>query len=94
LGVQLVSGIFLSFRYVRRVDYAFESVDLLMRDVLLGSFVRIIHSKGATFFFLFLYVHLFRGIYYNSYRYREVWMVGCVIFVLSMAVAFLGYVLP
>jgi len=94
LGVQLVTGIFLSFRYIRSVESAYGSVDLLMRDVLLGSFVRIFHSKGATFFFLFLYIHMFRGIYYYSYRYREVWLIGCVIFVLSMAVAFLGYVLP
>lgn len=94
LGIQLVSGVFLSFRYVRRVDCAFGSVDLIMRDVLCGSIVRIIHSNGATFFFLFLYIHMFRGLYYFSYRYREVWMIGCIIFVLSMAVAFLGYVLP
>jgi len=61
LGVQLVSGIFLSFSYVRRIDYAFSSVDLVMRDVVLGSFVRIIHSNGATFFFFFYIFIYFVG---------------------------------
>lgn len=72
LGVQIVTGLFLSFSYVRSIRLAFSSVDLIMRDVVLGSFVRIFHSNGATFFFLFLYIHMFRGIYYCSYKMREV----------------------
>lgn len=95
LFIQILSGLFLSFSYVRSVDLAFVSVDTIMRDVFLGSFFRFLHSKGATFFFFFLYVHMFRGIYYSSYiLFRRVWLVGCVIFVLCMAIAFFGYVLP
>nr|UHA56285.1 cytochrome b [Bipalium vagum] len=94
LGIQIVSGLFLSFSYVSSVELAFSSVDLLIRDVFFGFFVRSIHSNGATFFFFCLYVHMFRGLYYSSYLYQKVWLIGCLIFVISMAVAFLGYVLP
>nr|UHA56321.1 cytochrome b [Humbertium sp. MNHN JL090] len=94
LGVQIISGLFLSFSYVSSVEFAFSSVDLIYRDVYLGFFIRSIHSNGATFFFLCLYIHMFRGIYYSSYSYVKVWIIGCFIFVVSMAVAFLGYVLP
>nr|UHA56309.1 cytochrome b [Diversibipalium sp. MNHN JL281] len=93
-GVQIVTGIFLSFSYVSNVALAFSSVDLITRDVFFGFFVRVLHSNGATFFFLFLYLHMFRGVYYRSYRYRSVWLVGSLIFLMSMAIAFLGYVLP
>lgn len=95
LFVQIISGLFLSFSYIRSVDLAFVSVDAIMRDVFFGSFFRFLHSKGATFFFFFLYVHMFRGLYYSSYLiFRSVWLVGCIIFVLCMAIAFFGYVLP
>nr|YP_011013898.1 cytochrome b [Arthurdendyus triangulatus]WPY71421.1 cytochrome b [Arthurdendyus triangulatus] len=95
LVIQILTGVFLSFSYIDSVDLAFGSVDLIMRDVFLGSFVRLLHSNGATFFFFFLYVHMFRGLYFSTYLlFRGVWLVGCIIFVLSMAVAFFGYVLP
>nr|YP_010736721.1 cytochrome b [Bipalium admarginatum]WEM34736.1 cytochrome b [Bipalium admarginatum] len=94
LGVQIVSGLFLSFSYVSSIELAFSSVDLLVRDVFFGFFIRSLHSNGATFFFCCLYIHIFRGLYYKSYLFNKVWLVGCIIFVLSMAVAFLGYVLP
>nr|YP_010565476.1 cytochrome b [Parakontikia atrata]UZA66418.1 cytochrome b [Parakontikia atrata] len=95
LFIQILTGLFLSFSFVSSVDLAFFSVDSIMRDVFSGSFFRLLHSNGATFFFIFLYVHMFRGIYYSTYIiFQKVWLVGCVIFVLCMAIAFFGYVLP
>nr|UKA77703.1 cytochrome b [Parakontikia ventrolineata] len=95
LVLQIVTGLFLSFSFISSVDLAFYSVDSIMRDVFSGSFFRLLHSNGATFFFFFLYVHMFRGIYYSTYIiFREVWLVGCLIFVICMAIAFFGYVLP
>lgn len=94
LFFQIVSGLFLTFYYVGGLELAFNSVDLLVRDVADGWFIRSFHAKGASVYFLCLYIHMFRGVYYQSYFLRSVWLVGCVIFILSMAVAFLGYVLP
>nr|UHA56288.1 cytochrome b [Diversibipalium multilineatum] len=94
VGIQIISGLFLSFSYVSSVDLAFSSVDLIIRDVYCGFFIRSLHSNGATFFFACLYIHIFRGMYNQSYNYEKVWLIGCWIFVISMAIAFLGYVLP
>jgi ubiquinol-cytochrome c reductase cytochrome b subunit len=96
LGIQIVTGIVLAMHYVPHVDYAFNSVERIMRDVNYGWLVRYIHASGASMFFLAVYIHIVRGMYYGSYKApREVlWILGCVIYVLMMATAFFGYVLP
>ena len=96
LGIQIVSGIILAMHYVPHVDYAFASVEHIMRDVNYGWLVRYMHSNGASMFFLAVYVHMFRGLYYGSYKApREVlWLLGCVIYFLMIITAFMGYVLP
>jgi quinol-cytochrome oxidoreductase complex cytochrome b subunit/NADH:ubiquinone oxidoreductase subunit 3 (subunit A) len=96
LVVQIISGLFLTMYYIPHVDYAFDSVDHIMRDVTLGWFVRYVHSNGASMFFLVIYLHMLRGIYYGSYRTPRhiVWCVGVLLYILMMGTAFLGYVLP
>ena len=96
LGVQIVTGVVLAMHYVPHVDYAFASVERIMRDVNYGWLVRYMHANGASMFFLAVYIHMFRGLYYGSYKApREVlWILGCVIYLLMMATAFMGYVLP
>ncbi|MBR7621090.1 cytochrome b N-terminal domain-containing protein [Phenylobacterium sp. 20VBR1] len=96
LGIQIVTGIVLAMHYVPHVDYAFNSVERIMRDVNYGWLVRYMHSNGASMFFVAVYIHMFRGLYYGSYKApREVlWILGCVIYLLMMATAFMGYVLP
>jgi ubiquinol-cytochrome c reductase cytochrome b subunit len=96
LGVQIVTGIVLAMHYVADADLAFESVEKIMRDVNYGWLMRYLHSNGASMFFLAVYIHIFRGLYYGSYKApRELlWILGVIIFVLMMATAFMGYVLP
>nr|YP_010175659.1 cytochrome b [Amaga expatria]QSM34666.1 cytochrome b [Amaga expatria] len=94
LVIQLFTGIFLSFNYNSEISFIFFNIDSFSREVSWYTFFRFIHSNGASLYFFCLYIHMFRGIYYSSYNYYSVWLVGCIIFVLSMAVAFLGYVLP
>ena len=96
LMVQIVSGVVLAMHYVPHADFAFASVEHIMRDVNYGWLLRYIHSNGASMFFLAVYIHMFRGLYYGSYKApREVlWILGCVIYLLMMATAFLGYMLP
>nr|AXS65479.1 cytochrome b [Nitidulidae sp. KM-2017] len=94
LIIQIVSGLFLSMHYCPNVELAFNSVAHIMRDVNYGSFIRAIHANGASFFFICLYIHIGRGIYYGSYMLIHTWLVGVTIFFLVMATAFLGYVLP
>jgi ubiquinol-cytochrome c reductase cytochrome b subunit len=96
LAVQIVTGVVLAMHYVASADVAFESVEKIMRDVNYGWLLRYIHSNGASFFFLAVYVHIFRGLYYGSYKApREVlWILGVIILLLMMATAFMGYVLP
>lgn len=96
LGIQIVTGIILAMHYVAHVDMAFASVEHIMRDVNYGWLVRYMHSNGASMFFLAVYVHMFRGLYYGSYKApREVlWLLGCVIYFLMIITAFMGYVLP
>jgi len=96
LGVQLVTGIILAMHYTPHIDYAFLSVEHIMRDVNYGWLLRYLHANGASMFFIVVYLHIFRGIYYSSYTYpREmVWNTGVVIYILMMAAAFMGYVLP
>jgi ubiquinol-cytochrome c reductase cytochrome b subunit len=96
LGIQLVTGIVLAMHYVPHVDHAFASVERIMRDVNYGWLIRYMHANGASMFFIAVYIHILRGLYYGSYKApREVlWILGCVIYLLMMATAFMGYVLP
>ncbi len=96
LMVQILTGIVLAMHYVPHVDYAFASIERIDRDVNFGWLLRNIHAVGASMFFLAVYLHIFRGLYYGSYKApREVlWILGVVIYLLMMAAAFLGYVLP
>ena len=96
LVIMIVTGIILSMHYTAHVDHAFQSVERIMRDVNYGWLIRYIHANGASFFFIVVYIHIFRGLYYGSYKApRELlWMLGVVILLLMMATAFMGYVLP
>lgn len=96
LIVMILSGLFLAMHYVPHVDKAFDSVERIMRDVNGGWLIRYIHMNGASMFFIVVYIHMFRGLYYGSYKEpRELlWMFGVLIFLMMMATAFMGYVLP
>ena len=96
LGIQLLSGIFLAMHYCANMEYAFYSIEHIMRDVKYGWIIRYMHANGASMFFIAVYAHIFRGLYYGSYMYprHHLWMSGVVIFLLMMATAFMGYVLP
>ena len=96
LALQMVTGIVLAMHYVPSATEAFSSVDHIMRNVNYGWLIRYMHSSGATLFFLAAYIHMFRGLYYGSFKPpREVlWIIGVVIYFLMMATAFMGYVLP
>jgi ubiquinol-cytochrome c reductase cytochrome b subunit len=96
LAVQIVSGIVLAMHYTPSASGAFASVEHIMRDVNYGWLIRYTHANGASMFFIAVYIHMFRGLYYGSYKPpREVlWILGCVIYLLMMATAFMGYVLP
>jgi ubiquinol-cytochrome c reductase cytochrome b subunit len=96
LVVMIATGILLAMHYVPNADMAFGSIQHIMRDVNYGWLLRYIHANGATMFFIVVYIHIFRGLYYGSYKYpRELlWMLGVVILLLMMATAFMGYVLP
>ena len=96
LVTMILTGIFLAINYVPHVDKAFDSVERIMRDVNYGWLLRYIHMNGASMFFLIVYIHIARGLYYGSYKKpRELlWMFGVLIFILMMATAFMGYVLP
>ena len=96
LGIQIVTGVVLAMHYVPNATLAFNSVEHIMRDVNHGWMIRYIHANGASMFFLAVYIHMFRGIYYGSYKPpREIlWILGCIIYLLMMATAFMGYVLP
>nr|WP_047580240.1 cytochrome b/b6 [Methylobacterium sp. ZNC0032] len=96
LVAQIVTGVILVMHYTPHASMAFNSVEHIMRDVNYGWLLRYLHSNGASMFFIAVYVHIFRGLYYGSYKApREVlWILGVVIFLLMMATAFMGYVLP
>jgi len=96
LIVQILSGFFLTMFYVPHIDYAFNSIEHIMRDVNYGWLIRYIHSNGASFFFFLIYIHILKGLYYGSYQYPRhlVWFSGIIIYILMMGTAFLGYVLP
>jgi quinol-cytochrome oxidoreductase complex cytochrome b subunit len=96
LVIMILTGIFLAMFYTPHVDHAFNSVERIMREVNYGWLIRYIHMNGASIFFIVVYIHMFRGLYYGSYKApRELlWILGVVIFLLMMATAFMGYVLP
>ena len=96
LAIQLVTGIVLAMHYVPHGDMAFDSVERIMREVNYGWLLRYVHATGASLFFFVVYVHLFRNLYYGSYKYpREIlWWIGIVILLVMVATAFTGYVLP
>ena len=96
LIVQIITGLVLAMHYVAHVDHAFESVEHIMRNVNYGWLLRYVHANGASMFFLAVYVHIFRALFYGSYKSpREViWILGMFIYILMMVTAFMGYVLP
>lgn len=96
LVIQILSGCFLAMHYQSNVDFAFNSVEHIMRDVNNGWLVRYTHANVASFFFIFVYGHIGRNLYYGSYKSPRilVWTIGVIILILMMAIAFLGYVLP
>src|SRR3977135_1332121 len=93
LVIMIVTGVVLAMHYTPHADLAFDSVERIMRDVNYGWLLRYIHMNGASMFFLIVYIHLFRGLYYGSYKSpRELlWMLGVVILILMIATAFMGY---
>ena len=96
LTIMIVTGILLAMHYQPHADHAFDSVERIMRDVNFGWLIRYVHMNGASFFFIAVYIHMFRSLYYGSFKKpRELlWIMGVVIFLLMMATAFIGYVLP
>jgi ubiquinol-cytochrome c reductase cytochrome b subunit len=96
LMIQIVTGIVLAMHFAANGALAFDSVEHIMRDVNSGWFLRYAHANGASMFFIVVYIHIFRGLFYGSYKApREmVWLLGLVIYLLMMATAFMGYVLP
>nr|BAB62771.1 cytochrome b [Pronodularia japanensis] len=94
LGTQIVTGLFLAMHYTSNVDLAFYSVSHISRDVNYGWLMRTIHANGASFFFVCIYLHSGRGMYYGSYLAKETWNIGVILMFLTMATAFPGYVLP
>jgi quinol-cytochrome oxidoreductase complex cytochrome b subunit len=96
LVVMIVTGIFLAMQYTPSSEAAFDSVERIMRDVNYGWLARYAHSSGASMFFAIVYIHLFRGLYYGSYKEPRqfLWILGVVILILMIATAFMGYVLP
>nr|UIE10416.1 cytochrome b [Potaninia assamensis] len=94
LVIQIITGLFLSMHYCPNVNLAFDSISHICRDVNYGWLIRTLHANGASMFFICLYIHIGRGLYYSSYNMLETWMIGVTIFFMVMATAFLGYVLP
>nr|YP_008593638.1 cytochrome b [Ariomma indica]BAE91960.1 cytochrome b [Ariomma indica]BAN83619.1 cytochrome b [Ariomma indica] len=91
---QILTGLFLAMHYTPDVESAFNSVAHICRDVNFGWLIRNLHANGASFFFICLYLHIGRGLYYGSFLYMETWNIGVVLFLLVMMTAFVGYVLP
>nr|WOA00242.1 cytochrome b [Phascolosoma sp. f LL-2023] len=94
LIIQILTGLFLAMHYTPHVDLAFSSVAHICRDVNFGWLLRYIHANGGSMFFICLYIHVARGLYYGSFFYKEVWTIGVVMLIMTMATAFMGYVLP
>nr|YP_009020429.1 cytochrome b [Maccullochella peelii]WJQ22426.1 cytochrome b [Maccullochella peelii peelii]ALH16693.1 cytochrome b [Maccullochella peelii]ALH16706.1 cytochrome b [Maccullochella peelii]ALH16732.1 cytochrome b [Maccullochella peelii]QID77601.1 cytochrome b [Maccullochella peelii] len=94
LIIQILTGLFLAMHYTPDITTAFSSVAHICRDVNYGWLIRNIHANGASVFFICIYLHIGRGLYYGSYLYKETWYVGVIILLLTMITAFVGYVLP
>src|SRR3954451_14849975 len=96
LVAQIITGVVLAMHYTPNAKMAFDSVEAIMRDVNYGWLLRYLHANGASMFFVAVYIHIFRGLYYGSYKApRElIWIIGVLIYLLMMATAFFGYVLP
>nr|ARF05743.1 cytochrome b [Neoplecostomini gen. n. sp. n. TEP-2017] len=94
LMTQILTGLFLAMHYTSDISTAFSSVMHICRDVNYGWIIRNLHANGASFFFICLYFHIGRGLYYGSYMYKETWNIGVILFLLVMMTAFVGYVLP
>nr|QLY90303.1 cytochrome b [Simulium angustipes] len=94
LIIQIATGLFLAMHYTADIELAFNSVNHICRDVNYGWLLRTLHANGASFFFICIYLHIGRGIYYGSYLYTPTWLVGVIILFLVMGAAFMGYVLP
>nr|YP_009471346.1 cytochrome b [Creobroter jiangxiensis]AVE15727.1 cytochrome b [Creobroter jiangxiensis] len=94
LSIQIMTGLFLAMHYSAHIDLAFSSVAHICRDVNYGWLLRTIHANGASMFFICIYLHIGRGMYYGSYKFFYTWMIGVIILFLVMATAFMGYVLP
>nr|UHA56262.1 cytochrome b [Hyblaea puera] len=94
LIIQIVTGLFLTMYYTANIEMAFYSVNYICRNVNYGWLIRTLHANGASFFFICIYLHIGRGIYYESFNLKYTWMVGVIILFLLMATAFMGYVLP
>nr|WDA94008.1 cytochrome b [Apotropina sp.] len=94
LIIQILTGLFLAMHYTADINMAFNSVNHICRDVNNGWFLRTLHANGASFFFICIYLHVGRGMYYGSYKFNETWLVGVIILFLVMGTAFMGYVLP
>nr|QNP10043.1 cytochrome b [Ochthebius delgadoi] len=94
LMIQIITGLFLAMHYTADIDLAFNSVTHICRDVNFGWLIRTLHANGASFFFICIYLHIGRGMYYGSYNLMMTWIMGVIILFIVMATAFLGYVLP
>nr|ACB87215.1 cytochrome b [Bunocephalus verrucosus] len=94
LATQILTGLFLAMHYTSDISTAFSSVAHICRDVNYGWIIRNLHANGASFFFICIYLHIGRGLYYGSYLYKETWNIGVVLLLLVMMTAFVGYVLP
>nr|DBA43492.1 TPA_asm: CYTB [Bombus cullumanus] len=94
LMIQIISGLFLSMHYCPNINIAFHSISNIMKDMNSGWMIRLIHMNGASFYFIFMYLHIARNMFYYSFKLFKVWAIGITILFLSMATAFLGYVLP
>nr|YP_009175376.1 cytochrome b [Neuronema laminatum]AKZ17624.1 cytochrome b [Neuronema laminatum] len=94
LMIQIITGLFLAMHYTTNIEMAFNSVTHIIRDVNYGWLLRTLHANGASFFFICIYLHIGRGLYYSSYLYTNTWLIGVIILFLVMGTAFMGYVLP
>nr|YP_010166723.1 cytochrome b [Oreodytes davisii]QRV62827.1 cytochrome b [Oreodytes davisii] len=94
LMIQIITGIFLAMHYSANIELAFYSVNHICRDVNYGWLMRTLHANGASFFFVCIYLHIGRGMYYGSYKLTQTWMIGVIILFMVMGTAFMGYVLP
>nr|UGN61717.1 cytochrome b [Cryptocercus shangmengensis] len=94
LTMQIMTGLFLAMHYCPNIDNAFSSVVHICRDVNYGWMMRTTHANGASLFFMCIYMHIGRGLYYGSYKFKYTWMVGVIILFLTMGAAFMGYILP